>query len=316
MNVLSKRKDGYHNIETLFERISLTDQITLLPVKSGIKILTDSKAIPKGPKNLAYRAAKLLKDEYRIRKGIVLKIQKRIPVAAGLGGGSSNAAAVLIGLNGLWGLRLSQKKLGELAAKLGSDVPFFILNTRFAVGQGRGEILKRINAPGFKIWHCLVKPSFEISTREAYENLDVRRLAPPLTKDARMSLSRAGLTPVEANVKMLFHSIQKGHSSALTKLLTNSLECARHSVVPFLILPAGKQVLRVRTSSMEHTVNKRVTTILRIKNELLREGALGCLLSGSGPTVFGIYSSKKKASKAARVLKKHRDWKIFVASTY
>lgn len=272
LNVLSKRKDGYHNIETLFERISLTDQITLLPARAGIKILTNSKAIPKGPKNLAYRAAKLLKDEYRIKKGVVLKIQKRIPVAAGLGGGSSNAATVLIGLNRLWRLGLSQKKLGALAVKLGSDVPFFILDTPFAVGRGRGEILKRINASGIKIWHCLIKPSFGISTKKAYQSLD-----------------QCSLTPKKVDVKMLLHSIQKGHSSALTKLLTNSLEV---------------------------TLNKRVTEILKIKKELMRQGALGCLLSGSGPTVFGIYSSKSKASKAARVLKKHRDRKVFVASTF
>ena len=257
-----------------------------------------------------------MKDEYQIKKGVVIKIQKRIPVAAGLGGGSSNAATVLIGLNGLWRLGLSKKKLGKLAVKLGSDVPFFILDARFAAGRGRGEILKRINASNTKIWHCLVKPNFGISTKKAYENFDKSNLAPPPVSCDRgcdQSASRTkqvvGLTPAEVDVKMLLHSIQKGHSSALTKLLTNSLECTGHSTAP-------ADVSRVRTRGLEATLNKRVATVLNIKKELMRQGALGCLLSGSGPTVFGIYSSKSKASKAARVLKKHKDWKVFVASTF
>ena len=272
LNVHSKRKDGYHEIETLFERVSLADHITLLPVKKGIKISTNSGKIPAGPKNLAYRAAQLLQKTYGIKKGIAIHIHKRIPVAAGLGGGSSNAATVLLGLNRLWRLKLSEKKLCELAAVLGSDVPFFILDTPFALGKGRGEILKKIPASGIMIWHCLVNPSFGISTKEAYQSLD-----------------QSSLTLKKVDVKMLLHSIQKGHSSALTKLLTNSLEV---------------------------TLNKRVTIILKIKNELLRHGALGCLLSGSGPTVFGIFSSKQKALKAARVLKKRKGLEVFVASTF
>jgi 4-diphosphocytidyl-2-C-methyl-D-erythritol kinase len=272
LNVLFKRKDGYHEIETLFERISLTDEITLLSARSGIKILSDSPAIPKGPKNLAYRAAKLLKERYKINQGVVITIRKKIPVAAGLGGGSSNAATTLIGLNKLWNLKLSKKNLMELGASLGSDVPIFILGSRFALGRGRGEILKEVRAPRVKIWHCLVKPLFGISTKKAYQ-----------------SFNQSSLTPKKANVKMLLHSIQKGHSSGLAELLTNSLE---------------------------HTLNKRVKEILEIKRELKRQGALGCLLSGSGPTVFGIYSSRKKALSAAFFLRKQKRWQVFVASTF
>ena len=272
LNVLSKRKDGYHNIETLFERISLFDIITLSPAGSGIRILTDSPLIPRGPKNLAYRAAKILKDKFHIKKGISIRIQKKIPVAAGLGGGSSNAASVLLGLNRAWRLKLSEKELMKLGSELGSDVPFFILNTSFALGKGRGEILKKVKAPGAKIWHCLVKPSFAISTKEAYQSLD-----------------QSSLTPKKADVKMLFHSIQKGHSAVLVELLTNSLEV---------------------------TLNKRVTTILEIKKRLLKEGTLGCLLSGSGPTVFGIFKSRKIAENAARALRKNKRWQVFVVSTF
>ncbi len=271
LNVLFKRQDGYHEIDTLFERIGLADEITLTAAKKGIKITTNSKIIPKGPKNLAYRAAKLLKDKYKIEKGLVIHIQKDIPVAAGLGGGSSNAAAVLMGLNKHWNLRLSRKKLIELGSVLGSDVPFFLLEEPLARGTGRGEILKKIHAPRIKIWHCLIKPSFGISTKKAYQSLD-----------------QSSLTPKKANVKMLLHSIQKGQSSVLEKLLTNSLEGA---------------------------LNKRVTEILEIKKLLLRHGACASLLSGSGPTVFGIFSSQKKALAAASFFRKHKGWQVFVAST-
>ncbi|OIO36666.1 MAG: 4-(cytidine 5'-diphospho)-2-C-methyl-D-erythritol kinase [Candidatus Omnitrophica bacterium CG1_02_46_14] len=296
LNVLSKRKDGFHDIETLFERISLKDELVLSKISTGIKITTDSHELPTGPKNLVYQAAKLLSDLYHPKQGVKIKLRKRIPLAAGLGGGSSNAAAALEGLNKLWHLKLSQKKLLKLGAMLGSDVPFFLLETSFALGQSRGEILKPFKAPKAKIWHCLVKPSFGISTKEAYANLDNVLLAPPPVLSAKRT-NRCGdykkqvvrLTPKAVNVKILGRSIEKGDLQALVKLLTNSLEL---------------------------TLNKRVTEILKIKKELTRHGAMRCLLSGSGPTVFGIYSSQKKALSAARFLRKHKRWQVFAASTF
>ncbi len=315
LNVLFKRKDGYHEIKTLFERISLSDELILVPSRSGIKIISDSKKLPKGPNNIAYRAAKFLKDRFGIKKGIVIKIRKRIPIAAGLGGGSSNAASVLLGLNRLWRLRLSKKELLSVGAKLGSDVPFFILETPFAVGRGRGEILRKIQPPGKKIWHCLVKPSFSIATKAAYNNLEKIRLAPPPVSYARndeRSVSRTtqvvGLTPTQSNVRMLFHSIHKGDSKSLSKLLVNSLESTGLSTAP-------ADVPRAKTRGLEGTLNKRVMEILKIKKELMRGGALGCLLSGSGPTVFGIFSSQQTASRAARSLRKNKRWQVFVASS-
>ncbi len=274
LNVLFKRKDGYHEIATLFERIRLSDRINLTRVPSGIKIKSASRKIPRGPKNLAYQAAKLLKDRFSVKQGVVIDIQKNIPVSAGLGGGSSNAATVLLGLNELWGLGLSKKQLLELAGVLGSDVPFFVLETPFALGRGRGEILKKINPPaGLKLWHCLVKPPFGISTKEAYQ-----------------SLKLSSLTPKKTDAKILLHSVFRGDSKRLRKLLTNSLE---------------------------QSLNKRVVKIFEIKAALDKQGALASLMSGSGPSVFGIYRSKKKAAQAARYLRSlRRDWQIFVTSTF
>ena len=287
LNVLRKRKDGYHELETLFERIDLKDTITIRRTPRRIRIQNRGEKVPSDTKHLAYRAAKLLKDTYHVRQGVRITVQKRIPVSAGLGGGSSNAATVLLGLNRLWKLGLSRQVLLKLGAKLGSDVPFFILETPFALAKGRGELLKKFPAPGIKLWHVLVKPPFSISTKTAYRVFDA--LTPPL-RPAKRLFGGAGLTLPKAGVRMLLHSIQKGDSGALAKLLTNSLEL---------------------------TLNKRLTEILKIKKRLLKEGAAGALLSGSGSCVFGLFSSKAKAVKAARRLRQaHRAWKVFVASTY
>ena len=278
LGIVRKRKDGYHDIETLFERIRLGDDIVLTPRKSGIALTCrgDSASrpytVPADATNLAWRAAKLLQDRCHKGAGVHISIRKRIPVAAGLGGASSNAATVLLGLNRFWGLRLPRTRLMELGARLGSDVPFFLLETPFALGRGRGGLLRKVRGSK-KFWHVLVKPPFGISTKQAYQGLK-----PPF------------LTLPKADVKMLLHSIQKGDLESLSGLLSNSLEV---------------------------TLNKRVTTISKIKKMLLKEGALGALLSGSGSTVFGLFSTQAKARRAAaRLRKAHRAWKVFVASTY
>ena len=271
--MLSKRPDGYHDLETLFERIGLCDEITLKKRPSGIVLKVSSREVPGGPQNLVFKAAKLLQEEYKTGKGVEITLKKRIPVSAGLGGGSSNAATVLLGLNRLWDLRLSKAKLLKIAAKLGSDVPFFILETPYAHGQGRGELLRPISRFRKKLWHCLVKPPFGISTQEAYRGL-----------------SKAGLTPQKADVRMLLRALKTGDSERLSNLLTNSLELS---------------------------LNKQLRTIQSIKKKLVFEGALAALMSGSGSTVFGLFSSEPKARNAARNLKKqHKSWKVFVAETY
>ena len=205
---MKKRCDGTHEIETVFERVSLFDELRLsLLEDESILLRTNSAQIPSGPSNLAWRAAKLLQQKYAVKKGVLIEIDKRIPVAAGLGGGSSNAATVLLGLNRLWELRLSKKELLRLGDELGSDVPFFILDTPFAVGRGRGEILRKVNAPKIKLWHCLVKPGFSILTKEAYAGWGSAKLTPP-----------------KSNARILCHSIRKGQLERLSKLLVNSLE--------------------------------------------------------------------------------------------
>ena len=157
LKVINKRPDGYHNIQTLFERIDLCDEIRLFPIATDeIIVSSDCLHIPLDQRNLAYKAADLLRTSQGIKQGIKIEIDKHIPVGAGLGGGSSNAAAVLCGLNTLFRLKLDRKTLLSYANRLGSDVAFFILNKRFAIGTGRGGDLKPVFMPKtLKWWHLL-----------------------------------------------------------------------------------------------------------------------------------------------------------------
>ena len=176
---MSKRPDGYHELETLFERISLGDVLLLKKRATGIRFRTSGCPVPAGPENLVVQAAGLLQQECRVKAGVDIYLNKRIPVSAGLGGGSSNAAFTLLGLNRLWNLGLSKKKLLAFGARLGSDVPFFILEEPYALARGRGEILKRpLQAAPKRFWHCLVKPPFGNSTKKAYECLAGLTLTP------------------------------------------------------------------------------------------------------------------------------------------
>ena len=296
LKVLSKRKDGYHQIQTLFERVDLCDRITLRPAPRGIRLICDSKQIPAGAANLAYRAAKALKDRFRVEKGVVIRIEKNIPVASGLGGGSSNAATVLLGLNRLWRLRLSRTKLMRLGAQLGSDVPFFLLNTPFALGRGRGHLLEKVGPAPAKLWHVIVKPPFGISTKEAYGNLKKSAIGPQ-----QRAKQAAELTPPGLDVRMTAHSI---FSPAADPSVFRRKRAPRRSVADLLY------------NSLELALNKRLKAVSGIKKELIRTGAQGALLSGSGSAVFGIYASRQRALMARRDLsKKHGNWRVFVAST-
>lgn len=272
LRVLRKRPDGFHELDTLFERISLSDTLTVSRRKSGIRVTCTDPTVPTGPENTVMQAALALQKASGNRAGASIRILKRIPAAAGLGGGSSNAAAALVGLNRLWRLGFSRQELLRIGASIGSDIPFFLLDTPFACARGRGEILKKMPYNGSPIWHCLVKPPFGISTKEAYA-----------------ALRPACLTPPRADAKILLHSIRKGPSSSLAKLLINSLE---------------------------GSLNKRFTEIAGIKRTLVREGAVASLLSGSGSTVFGVFPSKYAAERAARILRANKRWKVFVASTW
>ncbi len=303
--VLDKRKDNYHNIETVFERIGLSDKIIFSsrPDKK-IKITCDSAGVPLDSSNLAYKAAQLLQDSFNLDKGIDIKIIKRIPVGSGLGGGSSNAAVVLRGLNKLWGLNLSRHKLAAYAKKIGADVPFFIYDVPFAQGLGRGDEIKQLN--GLKrrrFWHILVAPAIKVSTPAIYKKWDRHKLTPHLLgiqkipKYINPTLSKkygmngrkgAGLTMPAYNVNILSSALRKNDYSLLGKTLFNGLEQITAKIYP---------------------------EINHIKEKLAQLGLEAILMSGSGPAVFGFVPSRKEAISLARKLKKGRTWKVFVTRT-
>lgn len=171
LKVLNKRDDGYHTIETLFEKIAIFDRIEIIKAASGINISSTEESLPLGRENIAYKAVELLEERCGRPLGVNIEIEKSIPIGAGLGGGSSDAAAVLSGVNTLYDLRLESKDLELLAGRLGADVPLFIMETPWAVGRERGDAIQGIESR-MKLWHVLIMPQASILSGEAYEWVD------------------------------------------------------------------------------------------------------------------------------------------------
>ena len=169
LDVLDKRKDGFHEIESIMQTVSLFDTLYLQQINKGIKVATNHPELSSGNDNLVYRAADLIKRKCGIKKGIQIALEKRIPIGGGLGGGSSNAAAVLLGLNHLWNLRLSHEELSSLGTNLGSDVPFFIYG-KTAIVKGRGEIVFPLKIRS-KFHSLLLNPPISIPTKNIYKNI-------------------------------------------------------------------------------------------------------------------------------------------------
>ncbi len=168
LKVLRKRPDGYHDIETLFERIDIFDKIIVSSAKDGINIKCDNPSVPAGKGSLCYRAAELMKEKFKAASGVEIKIEKHIPVAAGLGGGSSDAASILKAINNLWSLKLTREELMEMAGDLGADVSFFLTDSSFAIGTGRGDDIKPVNyAKSF--WHAVISPDIMLLSGEIYK---------------------------------------------------------------------------------------------------------------------------------------------------
>ena len=251
LDVLYKRPDGYHEVEMVMTMIDLADFLEFEPLpRDTIVISSQVGHIPLDEKNLAFQAAKLLKERYNVKTGVHIHIDKRIPVAAGLAGGSSDAAATLRGLNRLWNLGIPTEELKALAAELGSDVPFCVAGGT-AIARGRGERLEPIEPPP-PCWVVLAKPPIHVSTQDVYGRLNVNEIAEhPSLSDMR-------------------GAIREGDFRGICGALGNVLEKV--------------------TSKMHPEVG-------RIKESMLKLGAEGVLMSGSGPTVFGLTQKEAKALK-------------------
>ena len=211
LRVRRKRPDGHHDIETLFERIDLADTVTLRKSAQGIALITDHPTLPTDRRNLAYQAAELFFRRVGQRKkkgqnrGVRIRLRKRIPIGSGMGGGSSNAATVLLGINRLYGSPLSQKALLGLGRHLGADIPFFLLQKPFAWGRQRGDILTPFSSR-LRITHLVVVPRVTVSTKGVYQGL-------------RIALTKKG-----PNVKIFEHLLREDDLSGLIEKCYNVLE--------------------------------------------------------------------------------------------
>jgi 4-diphosphocytidyl-2-C-methyl-D-erythritol kinase len=269
LKIEGKRPDGFHNLTTLFERIDLCDTLTFEKKKNGcITISCANNAIPTGPRNLVYKVAELLQKEFGIKEGVHVTIDKKIPVAAGMAGGSSNAATALLALNELWDIRLNIKDLGVLARRIGSDVSFFLHDSQWALGTERGDKIKPLHIRQ-KLWHVAVTPKVKLYAKDVYGIFKM-----PLTKN-------------EHDVNILLRYLEKEDVLSVSSLLLNDLEA------PVLQLCPRLKSLKERIKSL---------------------GCSGVLISGSGPTVFGITESEVQAKEVASVLRR-RYSRVFVVRT-
>ncbi|MBU1906109.1 MAG: 4-(cytidine 5'-diphospho)-2-C-methyl-D-erythritol kinase [Candidatus Omnitrophica bacterium] len=293
LEVRSKRRDNFHNLRTIFERIDLSDKIILTLRKKDrkIKVICANSQVPRNSTNLCFRSAKLLQDRFNIGKGVNIRIIKKIPVGAGLGGGSSNAAAVFLGLNKLWELNLKLSRLVSLSKKIGCDVPFFIYNTNFALATQRGDKITPLrHLKGLRLWHVVVVPKINVSTAKIYDKFDAYSGLTPLdTKGIRKDKYLTGLTRIKFDVKLFNLALRNKDLSLLGGLIFNSLE---------------KVTLRLYPE------------VGRIKQQLFDLGVESILMSGSGPAVFGIVASRKEALSVLRRLKGVlRSKRVFVTRT-
>ena len=263
LQIIGKRPDGYHDLNSLMCCISLYDEIVIHVGNWDTSIVCDQHDVPQDTSNLAHRAATLFLDTLKTSQGAEIILRKHIPMAAGLGGGSSNAAGVLLGLNHHFGDPFSRNQLMAMGLSLGADVPFFIFQTP-ALASGIGETLEAY--PGLPANHILlVNPGFTVSTAEIYRNLNLR-----LT-NCKKKITNALLK-------------NRGFDAALH--LCNDLETVTASTHP---------------------------EIHSIKEKLTNYGALGALMSGSGPSVFGIFLEAETARHARDALARNSDWWVYLA---
>lgn len=265
LRVVGRGANGYHKLITLFHRISLKDTLRLTKRPSGFSLTCSDRSLDTGENNLITRAYRLLKKYFPKLKGVRVHLTKRIPVGGGLGGGSSNAAAFLLGIKRLYGLKISPNQLIQIGKQLGADIPFFLWEVNQALGLGRGDWVK----PGpskRRWWFLLILDNKGISTKSVYQNLPRK-------------LPAASLTKITRAVRILCTFLNRGDIVQAGKLLQNDLEPSAYHLRP--------------------SIQKKV-------NRFRSLGIQAARMSGSGPTVFAILSSRRKAESLVRKLQRHK----------
>ncbi len=257
LDVLRKREDGYHEVRMVMQMVNLYDRIELIKKRNpGIEVKTNLYYLPTNQDNLVYKAANLLIEEFQIKEGIQIHLKKYIPVSAGMAGGSSDAAAVLFGMNRIFRLGLSLEELMKRGIKLGADVPYCIMRGT-ALSEGIGEKLTPLpSVPSCKV--LIAKPAISVSTRFVYENLKLQELNS------------------HPDIDGIIENIKKKDIRGIAERLENVLETVTIPAYP---------------------------VIEDIKNVMKEQGALNALMSGSGPTVFGLFIEEKQAQAAWEKIK-------------
>ncbi len=268
LDVLGKRKDGYHDVKMIMQQVDLYDEVRIKKIRNGIRLKTNCEYLPINEGNIAYKAAKLMIKTYNIKGGVEIYIQKNIPVSAGLAGGSTNAAAVLNGMNQLWKLDVNKEELMSLGKSLGADVPFCVIGGA-ALAEGIGEKLTPIVALD-QGWVVLAKPNISVSTAEVYKKLDLENLTEHL------------------EIYTILKAMEESDIPTISQNMFNVLESVTEKMHPI---------------------------IKDIKRKLCEYQALGSMMSGSGPTVFGLYKDYHKAKNAYENLKKVYK-QTYVVKTY
>lgn len=256
LDVIRKRPDGYHDLDMIMQMVDVYDDIVITKNKTGkIEVKTDTAVLSNGKDNLAYMAAKMLMGEFKIKDGVNIYINKRIPIAGGMAGGSSDCATTLMGINQLFELGLSKEELMERGVKLGADVPYCVLGGT-AIARGIGEVLTPLPAPAD--CHVIIaKPPVSVSTAYVYGHIK------PLKITKR------------PDIEAMAQSIKDGDLKKMASLIYNVMEDVTVGEYPI---------------------------ISEIKQVMLDNGALNSIMSGSGPTVFGLFDDKEKAQQCVKTL--------------
>ena len=270
LRVVRKRPDGYHDLQSRMQALETGDLVTLSRTGGGIEVTCDCPEVPAGPDNIAYKAALALAGEAGLKEGVGIHIKKLIPMAAGLGGGSSDAAATLKGMDLLFGLGVPDARLREIGLSLGADVPFF-LSWPSALAEGVGEALTELSAPE-ETWVVLVNPGLHVSTAWVYASLNL------------------GLTNTSNRI---------------------TLPASEGRTVRDICAGPPASYLH---NDLERVTVAKYPQIREIKERLVGEGADGALMSGSGPTVFGLFGDRAGAERAAARLKEP-GWTVLVTRT-
>lgn len=259
LDVLRRREDGYHDVRMIMQTVGIFDRVDLIwKEEPGIQVETNLYYLPTNENNLVYKAAKLLMDEFQVQEGLLIRLRKFIPVAAGMAGGSSDAAAVLFGVNKMFRLGLTTEELMERGVKIGADVPYCILRGT-ALSEGIGEVLTSL-PPVPQCQVLVAKPGINVSTKFVYENLHANDLRPEQHPD----------------IDGMIRAIKAQDLQGIADKLGNVLETV---------------------------TGKEYPVIQEIKDKMLEFGAIGSLMSGSGPTVFGLFTNPKAAQQAYEELR-------------